>query len=104
MKFFFVIAIINIMMINGLISYLKIYKRRLNDNNYFGTEYDYELKVQEDKNIQFINTDIKNMSIAIRKYNILKRLLFNIKCEQDIILKELLELGIDISTLDYDDE
>ena len=72
MKFCFVIAIINIMMINGLISYLKIYKRRLNDNNYFGTEYDYELKLQEDKKFQFINTDIKNMSIAIRKYNILK--------------------------------
>ena len=44
------------------------------------------------------------MSIAIRKYNILKRLLFNIKREQDIILTELVELGIDISTLDDDDQ
>ena len=40
------------------------------------------------------------MSIAIRKYNILKRLIFNIKCEQDIILSELIELGVDISSLD----
>ena len=102
MKFLFVISMINFMMINGLISYLKIYKRRLNDNNYFGTEYDYELKLQEDKNFQFINTDIKNMSIAIRKYNILKRLMFNIKYEQDIIIKELIELGVDISLLDED--
>ena len=93
----------NVIMTTGLISYLKIYKRRLNDNNYFGTEYDYELKLQEDKNFQFINTDIKNMSIAIRKYNILKRLMFNIKCEQGIILKELVELGVDIFTLDDDD-
>ena len=90
-------------MINGLISYLKFYKRRLNDNNYLGTEYDYELKLQENKKNQLINTDIKNMSIVIRKYNILKRLLFNIKNEQDIILKELIELGVDISTLDEDD-
>jgi hypothetical protein len=87
-------------MINGLISYLKFYKRKINDNNYFGSEYNYELKLQEDKNFQFINTDIKNMSIAIRKYNILKRLIFNIKCEQNIILKELVELGVDISSLD----
>lgn len=100
MRVLFVIAIINFMMVNGLISYLKIYKRRLQDNNYFGTEYDYELKLQEDKKFQFINTDIKNTSIAIRKYNILKRLMFNIKCEQDIILKELVELGVNISTLD----
>jgi hypothetical protein len=100
MKFLFFIAMINFMMVNGLISYLKIYKRRLQDNNYFGTEYDYELKLQEDKNFQFINTDIKNTSIAIRKYNILKRLMFNIKCEQDVILKELVDLGVNISTLD----
>jgi hypothetical protein len=79
---------------------LKFYKRKINDNNYFGSEYNYELKLQEDKNFQFINTDIKNMSIAIRKYNILKRLIFNIKCEQDIILSELIELGVDISSLD----
>ena len=103
MKFFFIIAMINFMMSTGLITYLKFYKRRLNDNNYFGTEYDYELKLQEDKKFQFINTDIKNMSIAIRKYNILKRLMFNIKREQDVILKELVELGVDISTLDDDD-
>ena len=100
MKFLFFIAMINFMMVNGLISYLKIYKRRLQDNNYFGTEYDYELKLQEDKKFQFINTDIKNTSIAIRKYNILKRLMFNIKCEQDVILKELVDLGVNISTLD----
>lgn len=103
MKFFFIIAMINFMMSTSLITYLKFYKRKLNDNNYFGTEYDYELKLQEDKNFQFINTDIKNMSIAIRKYNILKRLMFNIKREQDVILKELVELGVDISTLDDDD-
>lgn len=88
------------MMINGLIKYLKFYKRKLNDNNHFGSEYDYELKLQEDKKFQFINTDIKNMSIAIRKYNILKRLIFNIKCEQNIILSELIELGVNTSTLD----
>jgi hypothetical protein len=103
MQLLFVIAMINLMMINGLISYLKIYKRCLNDNNYLGTEYDYELKLQENKKNQLINTDIKNMSIAIRKYNILKRLLFNIKNEQDIILKELIELGVDISLLNEDD-
>jgi hypothetical protein len=104
MQLLFVIMMINLIMINGLISYLKIYKRRLNDNNYLGTEYDYELKLQENKKNQLINTDIKNMSIAIRKYNILKRLLFNIKNEQDIIVKELGELGIDISLLDDDEE
>jgi len=104
MQLLFVIMMINLMMINGLISYLKFYKRRLNDNNYLGTEYDYELKLQENKKNQLINTDIKNMSIAIRKYNILKRLLFNIKNEQDIIVKELVELGIDISLLDDDEE
>jgi len=104
MQLLFVIMMINLIMINGLISYLKIYKRRLNDNNYLGTEYDYELKLQENKKNQLINTDIKNMSIAIRKYNILKRLLFNIKNEQDIIVKELVELGIDISLLDDDEE
>jgi hypothetical protein len=100
MNLLFVTLILNFIMINGLISYLKFYKRKINDNNYFGSEYNYELKLQEDKNFQFINTDIKNMSIAIRKYNILKRLIFNIKCEQDIILKELVELGVDISLLD----
>jgi len=103
MQLLFIMMLVNFMMINGLITHIKFYKRRLNDNNYFGTEYDYELKLQEDKNFQFINTDIKNMSIAIRKYNILKRLLFNIKYEQDVILKELIELGIDISLLDEDD-
>ena len=100
MNLLFVTLILNFIMINGLISYLKFYKRKINDNNYFGSEYNYELKLQEDKNFQFINTDIKNMSIAIRKYNILKRLIFNIKCEQNIILKELVELGVDISSLD----
>jgi hypothetical protein len=87
-------------MSTGLITYLKFYKRRLNDNNYFGTEYDYELKLQEDKNFQFINTEQEKMCITIRKYNLLKRLMFNIKREQDIILTELIELGVDISTLD----
>jgi len=100
MNLLFVILILNFIMINGLIKYLKFYKRKINDNNYFGSEYNYELKLQEDKNFQFINTYIKNMSIAIRKYNILKRLIFNIKCEQDIILSELIELGVDISSLD----
>ena len=96
---------INFIMINGLIKYLKIYKRRLNDN-YFATEYDYELKLQEeeDKKFQFINTDLEKTSIAIRKYNLLKRMIFNIKYEQDIILKQLIELGVDISTLDEDDK
>ena len=100
MNLLFVTLILNFIMINGLIKYLKFYKRKINDNNYFGSEYNYELKLQEDKNFQFINTDIKNMSIAIRKYNILKRLIFNIKCEQNIILSELIELGVDISSLD----
>ena len=104
MKISFVILLMNFIMINGFIKYLNFYKRRLYDNNYFGTEYDYELKLQENKIFQFINndinTDIKNISITIRKYNILKRLLFNIKCEQDIIVKELVNLGVNISTLD----
>ena len=105
MQFFFLIILANFMMINSLRTYIKIYKRRLNDNNYFGTEYDYELKLQEeDKNYQFINTDLEKTSIAIRKYNLLKRMIFNIKYEQDIILKQLIELGVDISTLDDDDE
>ena len=103
MKFLIVIAMINFMMVNGLITYLKIYKRRLNDNNYFGTEYDYELKLQEDKKFQFINTEQEQMYITIRKYNLLKRLIFNIKREQDVILTELIELGVDISTLDDDE-
>lgn len=94
----------NFIMINGLIKYLKIYKRKLNDNNYFGTEYDYELKLQEDKNFQFINTELEKTAITIKKYNLLKRMIFNIKYEQDIILKELIELGVNISTLDEDDE
>lgn len=93
----------NVMMINGLIKYLKIYKRRLN-NNYFGTEYDYELKLQENKNFQFINEEQEKMYINMRKYNLLKRAIFNIKYEQDIIVKELLALGVDISILDDDDE
>ena len=87
-------------MVNGLITYLKIYKRRLYDNSYFGTEYDYELKLQENKNFQFINTEQEQMYITIKKYNLLKRLMFNIKREQDVILTELIELGLDISTLD----
>lgn len=103
MKFLIVIAMINFMMVNGLISYLKIYKRTLHDNNYFGTEYDYELKLQEDKKFQFINTEQEKMYITIRKYNLLKRLMFNIKREQDVILTELIELGVDISTLDDDE-
>jgi len=100
MKFLFVIAIINFMIVNGLISYLKIYKRKLNSNSYFGTEYDYELKLQEDKKFQFINTEQEQICITIRKYNLLKRLMFNIKREQDVILTELIELGVNISTLD----
>jgi hypothetical protein len=91
-------------MINGLIKYLKIYKRRLNDNNYFATEYDYELKLQENKKFQFMNEEQEKMYINMRKYNLLKRAIFNIKYEQDIIVKELLALGVDISILDEDDE
>ena len=98
----FIIVMINFIMINGLISYLKIYKRRLNDNNYFGTEYDYELKQEEDKKIQFINTEQEKMYINMRKYNLLKRAIINIKYEQDIIVKELIKLGVDISILDED--
>jgi hypothetical protein len=116
------ILMINFIMINGLISYLKNYKRRLNDNNYFGTEYDYELKLQENKKFQFINTEHEEMYINteheemyinteqeemyinMRKYNLLKRAIFNIKYEQDLIVKELLALGVDISILDDDDE
>jgi hypothetical protein len=94
-------------MINSLRTYIKFYKRKLNDNNNnnnFGTEYDYELKLQEEaKNYQFIHTDLEKTSIAIRKYNLLKRMIFNIKYEQDIILKQLIELGVDISTLDDDE-
>jgi hypothetical protein len=90
-------------MIIGFKSYLKIYKRRLNDNNYFGTEYDYELKLQENKKFQFINTDIEKMAITIKNYNLLKRVIFNIKYEQDIIVKELIKLGVNISLLDEDD-
>ena len=104
MNLIFVILMMNFIMINGLIKYLKIYKRKLNDNNYFGTEYDYELKLQEDKNFQFINTELEKTAITIKKYNLLKRMIFNIKYEQDIILKELIELGVNISTLDEDDE
>jgi len=103
MQLLFIVMMVNFIMINGLITQLKIYKRKLNDNNYFGTEYDYELKLQEDKNFQFINTEQEKMCTTIRKYNLLKRLLFNIKHEQDIIIKELIELGVDISLLDEDD-
>jgi hypothetical protein len=94
---------INFMMINGLIQHLKFYKRRLNDNNYFATEYDYELRLQENKQIQFINEEQEKMYIYMRKYNLLKRAIYNIKYEQDIIVKELLALGVDISILDDDD-
>jgi hypothetical protein len=104
MQLFFLIIIANFIMINGLKTNIKFYKRRLNDNNYFGSEYDYELKLQENKKFQFINTDLEKMSITIKKYNLLKRMIFNIKYEQDIILKQLIELGVDISTLDDDDE
>ena len=45
MNLLFVILILNFIMINGLIKYLKFYKRKINDNNYFGSEYDYELKL-----------------------------------------------------------
>jgi hypothetical protein len=103
MQLLFIIMLVNLMMINGLISYIKIYKKSLNDNNYFGTEYDYELKLQEDTKFQFINKEQEKMCITIRKYNLLKRLLFNIKHEQDIILKELIELGVDISLLNDDE-
>ena len=103
MNLIFVILMMNFIMINGLIKYLKIYKRILN-NNYFGTEYDYELKLQENKNFQFINEEQEKMYINMRKYNLLKRAIFNIKYEQDIIVKELLALGVDISILDDDDE
>ena len=93
----------NVIMTTGLISYLKIYKRRLNDNNYFGTEYDYELKQEienEEKRFQFINEEQEQIYINMRKYNLLKRAIFNIKYEQDIIVKELIKLGVDISILD----
>jgi hypothetical protein len=44
------------------------------------------------------------MAMTRRKYNILKRFLINLKCEQDIILKELIGLGVNISLLDENDE
>jgi hypothetical protein len=128
MNFLLIIPMINFMMINGLISYLKIYKRNFNHNNYFGTEYDYEL-IQNEENEQFqiineeneqfqiineeneqfqiINEENKELEyiyINMRKYNLLKRAIFNIKYEQDIIVKELIKLGVDISILDEDDE
>jgi len=103
MQILFIIIMANFMMINSLRTNIKIYKRKLNDNNYFGSEYDYELKLQEDKKFQLINTDLEKISITIKKYNLLKRLIFNIKCEQDVILKKLVDLGVDIYTLDEDD-
>ena len=95
----------NVIMTTGLISYLKIYKRRLNDNNYFGTEYDYELKQEieienEEKRFQFINEEQEQIYINMKKYNLLKRVIFNIEYEKEIIVKELINLGVDISILD----
>ena len=36
----------------------------------------------------------------MKKYNLLKRVIFNIEYEKEIIVKELINLGVDISILD----
>lgn len=91
---------------------------RLYDKNHFGTEYDvemseYEKNILEESTNQLINKTchfsnkndyIKEIYANMRKYNILNRLLHNLKNEQTIIENNLRELGIDPSEENYDFE
>lgn len=113
MNSLFIITLIPLLMVNGFTQWRFINRSKIfSYNHYFGSEYDIEERM--DENHQFYseniisneskNTEIQNIYINMRKYNLLNRLLSNLKMEKEVILKDLDHLGIDISKLDEEDE